>query len=137
MTVYLLADTRLTVIDRDGNRCVRCGRKREEVHHRYRRGMGGSTNPLIHNPANLICLCQHCHRAAESNRTLAREIEGHCIPTLEQAPVTPVLTLTGWRLPTLAGTWVQVCQSYQASNVDDAAMVAFRLGLIGGTSDHL
>jgi hypothetical protein len=137
MTIYLLADTRLTVIDRDGNSCVRCGRKREEIHHRYRRGMGGSTDPMIHNPANLICLCAEHHQSAESKRTKAREVEGLCVPTLDRAPVTPVLTLTGWRLPTVAGTWLQVCQTYQASNVDDAMMTAWRIGLIGGTSDHL
>lgn len=134
---YALVDTRRIVIDRDGNRCIRCGRKREEIHHRYRRGMGGSTHPMIHAPTNLVCLCRDCHRSAESQRRHANEHLGLCIPTLGAAASTPVLTGDGWKLPTIGGTWLLVCPTYQAPNVDAARLVAFHYGLIGGTDDHL
>jgi hypothetical protein len=134
---YALVDTRRIVIDRDGNSCVRCGRKREEIHHRYRRGMGGSTHPLIHSPANLLCLCSEHHRQAESLRRQSAEITGLCVPTLAAAFITPVLTTRGWSLPTLGGTWLPICPGYQAPNVDTAQHLGIRYGLIGGTTDHV
>ena len=44
-----------------------------EVHHIQNKGMGGSSNPAIHHPDNLITLCRYCHDAAH------RKIKGYYI----------------------------------------------------------
>lgn len=56
---------------RSGGLCERCGRAAEQIHHRKPRGMGGSGDPLIHDPANLLHLCAACHGWVEANRSLA------------------------------------------------------------------
>lgn len=47
------------------------------VHHRTPRGMGGSKNPALSQPANLLLLCGSgvtgCHGWTESNRTKATD----------------------------------------------------------------
>jgi len=65
---------------RSGGRCERCGTRDSpywSLHHRKPRGMGGSKDPAINSPANLLYLCGSgttgCHGWVESNRTLARE----------------------------------------------------------------
>ena len=35
-----------------------------EVHHIQNKGMGGSSNPLVHHPDNLITLCRYHHDCA-------------------------------------------------------------------------
>lgn len=57
------------------NRCERCGTAdayRWSLHHRKPRGMGGTKNPLINSPANLLLLCgsgtEGCHGWVESHR---------------------------------------------------------------------
>lgn len=45
------------VKERDGYRCILCGRPYEEIHHiSYRSSAGGNEIK------NLCCLCWHCHR---------------------------------------------------------------------------
>ena len=44
-----------------------------DVHHVQSKGMGGSSNPAIHHPDNLITLCRYCHDAAH------RKIKGYYI----------------------------------------------------------
>jgi hypothetical protein len=65
------------VRDRFGGRCARCGRPGWTVHHRRRRGMGGSGDPKINEPPNLIFLCgdgtRGCHGWIEHNRAEARK----------------------------------------------------------------
>lgn len=55
--------------------CEKCGRDTSweggQVHHRLPRGVGGSSDPAIHSPANLLLLCRPCHEWVESNRTAA------------------------------------------------------------------
>lgn len=63
---------RMIVLERDGFSCVRCWCRAEDIHHRHPAGMGGSTEPWVHLPANLICLCRRCHRWCETKeRALA------------------------------------------------------------------
>lgn len=63
---------RLLVLERDQYSCVRCWCRVEDIHHRHPAGMGGSDEPWVHLPANLICLCRRCHRWAETReRALA------------------------------------------------------------------
>ena len=87
------ADVVAGVRMRDHDRCARCGvivahRRRGidwSLHHRRPRGMGGTRNPGIHSPANLVILCgsgtTDCHGWVESNRTAAT-LEGFLISHL-------------------------------------------------------
>lgn len=61
--------TRQGVIDRDERRCRRCRAPMAHLHHRKPRGLGGSRDPLINSPANLVCLCAGCHEWIERHRT--------------------------------------------------------------------
>lgn len=64
----------ILVKDRAGGRCERCAAwvpVDAEVHHRIPRGMGGSRDPRINRPSNLVVLCRPCHREVESRRELA------------------------------------------------------------------
>ena len=54
--------------------CEYCGSTNIlDVHHVRSKGMGGSSNPAIHHPDNLITLCRYCHDAAH------RKIKGYYI----------------------------------------------------------
>jgi 5-methylcytosine-specific restriction protein A len=53
---------------RDEGRCARCGagllNRQHAVHHRRNRGSGGSSDPAINSPANLLMVCDgpgSCH----------------------------------------------------------------------------
>lgn len=63
---------------RSQKRCERCGTHsayRWSLHHRKPRGMGGSRDPMINSPANILFLCgsgtEGCHGWVESNRSEA------------------------------------------------------------------
>lgn len=60
--------TRELVWTRDEGRCVLCGvgllGRQSAVHHRRNRGSGGSSDPAINSPANLLSVCDgpgSCH----------------------------------------------------------------------------
>lgn len=53
---------------RDGDQCRRCHREYQQIHHRKPRGMGGTRDPLINSPSNLVCVCQTCHQWIETHR---------------------------------------------------------------------
>jgi hypothetical protein len=62
------------------NRCERCGTAdalRWSLHHRKPRGMGGSKDPAMNSPANILLLCGSgttgCHGWVESHREEAYE----------------------------------------------------------------
>lgn len=73
----------MAVLDRDGYKCVRCGKPIEgqrgvdwSLHHRQPRGMGGAKHrAAAHTPANLLSLCGSgttgCHGEIESRRAEA------------------------------------------------------------------
>lgn len=74
---------RQLVMERDQFQCVRCGNPVTgepgvdfSVHHRIARGMGGSRDPRLNMPANLILLdgsgTTGCHGAVEKARAEAR-----------------------------------------------------------------
>ena len=68
------------VLDRSGDMCERCGSlSPADVHHRRARGMGGTRDPEIHSPANLVVLCRDCHTFVEHNRAEATE-QGWLVP---------------------------------------------------------
>lgn len=69
---------------RDLSRCFRCaimlhyGQGGYSVHHRKPPGMGGSNDPIMHGPSNLILLCGSgttgCHGWVESHRPQATDL---------------------------------------------------------------
>lgn len=66
---------RQLVLARDELRCQRCSASVKwggcQVHHRLPRGLGGSSDPAINEPCNLLTLCSGCHGRVESYRTEA------------------------------------------------------------------
>jgi len=99
--------TRYIVLTRSGYRCERCHDdfmgKPFSVHHRRPRMMGGSKNPELHKPANLIVLCgsgiSGCHGWVESNRSVARDL-GFLIMKVESAEEIPFMDITDkwWKI---------------------------------------
>ena len=74
------AATVSAVHTRSQKRCERCGTDdslRFSLHHRKPRGMGGSRDPEINSPANIVLLCgsgtEGCHGWVESHRAEAYE----------------------------------------------------------------
>lgn len=67
-------DTRQLVLDRAENLCERCGKAGEQIHHRLPRGAGGTSDPEINSPSNLIVLCSTCHAWIESNRSASYDL---------------------------------------------------------------
>lgn len=59
------------VAARNGGRCLRCGRPGSQIHHRLPRGAGGTSNPKINSPSNLVWLDFACHAEIESHRTVS------------------------------------------------------------------
>ena len=125
-----LDKARRVVIARDGGACVMCGNRFDEVHHRYRRGMGGSSDPEIHNPANLLCLCSAHHRRAESEREGFATTTGVCVPSLPAAFLTPVRMTLGWALPTTGGTWALLAPSFRFDTAAEARAYAHNIGAL-------
>lgn len=59
----------LLVMSRADGMCLRCLRRPgAQIHHRKPRGMGGTVEPAINRPPNLVWLCSNCHAWVESNR---------------------------------------------------------------------
>lgn len=89
---------------RDGASCARCGisilNRPSSIHHRKPRGMGGTRDPRINDPRNLVRLCGSgvtgCHGRIESNRTAAME-KGWLIRSLDDLD-RPLITPLGTRI---------------------------------------
>lgn len=64
---------RALVVHRDCGKCVVCAATGEQVHHRQARSLGGSSDPAINSPVNLILVCARHHRDIESWRTSAEK----------------------------------------------------------------
>ncbi|MCW2870256.1 hypothetical protein [Actinacidiphila oryziradicis] len=101
--------TRQLVLERDCYECFCCGAQvysqPYSLQHRDARGMGGSSDPLINSPANLITLLgtatsDHCHHRVEQ-RGVADNVAGYWLKSGQVPADTPVLH---WRLgPVLLG----------------------------------
>jgi hypothetical protein len=128
--IWSLVDARQTVIHRDGGVCVACGQRFEEIHHRFRRGMGGSKHPDIHSPANLLSLCGSHHRQAESLRTDVSAVNGWCVPTLAASFLTPVLTIAGWFVLNDRGTVAWIGSTHAFPHAEAARSAAHFQGLL-------
>lgn len=121
-------DTVDLVLKRDGYACVRCGHEiRGErgvgwsVQHRRPRGSGGSRDPRLNQPANLVILCgsavTNCHGEVEKNRAASRAygylVSQHSIADPADVPVLVTTSPGGdvpeieWRLLDNTGGWVR------------------------------
>ncbi|NEW33807.1 HNH endonuclease [Nocardia cyriacigeorgica] len=84
---------RLLVATRAGGRCERCACALPigggDIHHRKPRRMGGTRDPQINAPSNLVAVCRPCHDWAESHRTRALA-DGWLIPSTGDPASTPV-----------------------------------------------
>ena len=63
--------TRLVVWERSGGMCEMahgCNAMAVDVHHRKPRRSGGTKDPLVNSPANLLAICRAGHNWVESNR---------------------------------------------------------------------
>jgi hypothetical protein len=86
------AAVRARVLERDGLRCLRCGASvahgPRSVHHRQPRGMGGTSDPLVHRLSLLALVCGSgttgCHGDIESWRARSRTL-GWLISRFEPA----------------------------------------------------
>lgn len=91
---------RAAVYERDGHACARCGSGGPlTLQHRTGRGMGGSRDPRINAPSNLITLCGSgttgCHGVVESTPRLSR-LTGWAVARHDDPAEIPVQTLSGW-----------------------------------------
>jgi hypothetical protein len=89
---------RRIVRERDGGRCLMCGIEATDVHHRRRKGMGGSA--LLERPSNLVTLCglgntSGHHGWVHQNPDQANQY-GWVLYEFETTAETPVLTPDGW-----------------------------------------
>lgn len=102
---------RQLVMERDQFQCVRCGNPVTgepgvgfSVHHRIARGMGGSRDPRLNMPSNLILLdgsgTTGCHGAVEKARAEART-HGYLVWRSQDPRLVPV-TVAIW--PASGGT---------------------------------
>lgn len=89
--------TRELVYRRDYRSCARCGRfilGYGSIQHRKARGMGGTSDPRVNDPRNLILLCGSgttgCHGWVESHPDQART-EGFRIDGYDQLDL-PIVT---------------------------------------------
>ncbi|MFF5261302.1 HNH endonuclease [Actinomadura viridis] len=93
---------RTLVMERDGYACFCCGNpltgQPHSLQHRRARGMGGSSDPLIHSPANLILLAGSgitgCHGRVEQ-RGAADNLAGYWLRSGQDPAATLVLH---WKL---------------------------------------
>ena len=89
-------------------RCARCGKDityvQSSIQHRKARSMGGTNDPSINSPANLIVLCGSgttgCHGHVEVNRREARKyVDPHDVPVQYKDGLF-LLDDAGHRIPT-------------------------------------
>lgn len=104
--------TRKTVIERAAGHCERCGAAitgMYSLHHRKPRGMGGTKDPAINSPANLVLLCgsatspNTCHTNVERFRASAITT-GFIVPQAGDPEAIPIKFKTGWWLLRPDGT---------------------------------
>lgn len=89
---------------RSGGQCefVECQRPAVHTHHRKPRRLGGSTDPAINLPPNLVRLCAHHHQWVESNRLEALAM-GLLLHANDVPSETPVLLGHGLLFLTVTG----------------------------------
>ena len=106
------SDVREVVIERSKGVCEVCGGSLTKwdgmsVHHRKPRKMGGSKDPALWLPSNLLVVCgsgtSGCHGDIEHKRGYAK-LNGWLLKSYEDPAVTPVRLFIGWRMLNEDGT---------------------------------
>jgi 5-methylcytosine-specific restriction enzyme A len=98
--------TRELVLARDECRCQRCGSPRDlQLQHRLPRQQGGTKDPAINLPSNLITLCVPCHRPVELERTESYDRTGMLVRRPGDPAYRPVKTIRGWLLLAVDGSF--------------------------------
>lgn len=87
-------DVRALAWERDGGLCVYCGQPATDLHHRRPRMAGGTKDPRINLPANVLWLCRAHHGWFESQRLIARS-QGYLLSDVANATIQPVQTWRG------------------------------------------
>jgi 5-methylcytosine-specific restriction protein A len=96
------------VRERADNLCEICGLSEgQQLHHRKPRRAGGTRDPAINYPSNLIFACALCHALVESKRERAIE-EGHVVPSFGDPASIPVLYRGTMRLLDNEGGFVRI-----------------------------
>lgn len=104
---------RAMIWGRCGGRCEICGRDVNtgmvSIHHRKPRRMGGTSDPLINDPSNLMLVCGSgttgCHGKIESNRTAAYQ-DGYLLHSGQDSSAIPArIHGKGFRLLTSDGAY--------------------------------
>lgn len=80
------------VRERDSHTCLNCGKPGNDVHHRVRRGMGGTADPSIaFGMANLVLLCRPDHQLVHGPDNPLMTAKGYRLLTCEDPAMVPVL----------------------------------------------
>jgi hypothetical protein len=80
------------VRERDSYTCLNCGHAGTDVHHRVRRGMGGTADPVIaFGMANLVLLCRPCHRLAHKTDDPEMASRGYRLDTSQDPAAEPLM----------------------------------------------
>lgn len=91
---------RAAVMARAGNCCERCGRSiadyPADLHHRKPRRSGGTSDPAINDPHNVVAICRDCHDEIESHRTKALA-DGWIVASWDEPETVPLRDVYGQR----------------------------------------
>lgn len=142
------AAVRRQVAARDTGRCVCCGafvvdpesmhaHAQWSIQHRKARGMGGTKDPAVNDPTNLLVLCGSgttgCHGRVETNRAWARDA-GFAVSKWANPAVIPVRHwLHGLAFATADG-WVPVPPGPEGVLAVAERSAALRAGVTGHVS---
>jgi hypothetical protein len=123
-------ELRENVLARSGGVCECCGLERyESLHHRTPRGMGGSTDPALNSPANIVAVCGHgtagCHGKIEVSRAVATEY-GWLVPRGQDPGTAPILYRGVWCV-LAPGGWVETVAPRESFRLPDPRTWAGRI----------
>lgn len=120
--------TRRLVATRAGGCCERCGKpitgSAYSMHHRKPRGMGGTSDPAINSPANLVLLCgsattpDGCHTTVEKFRKVALFM-GFIVRQSADPEAVPIKLIHGWFLLRPDGSRVPTERPQLEDGLDD------------------
>lgn len=103
MSNEIPTQSRVMLKKRDGSRCLRCGMRGYQLHHRRRRAV---RDEHTHAPSNLVTLCQPCHAWVHANPAKAQE-DGYIVTAHTDRPdLRPVKTFRGWAHFDISGGYI-------------------------------
>jgi hypothetical protein len=90
------------VLERDSYTCLHSGQAAVDVHHRVRRGMGGTADPVIaFSLVNLVSLSRASHNLAHKADDPEMALKGYRLETWQDPAMEPLMLFSesGWRSP--------------------------------------